>query len=128
VDEEEFFALMSSRPWETTDAAQWEAQLRSNTRLLMTLGAALWGRTSEDVQRQLVASHPVIPRGFSSADFQELLQLTAQMSSAVRAAQQRGFSPSMLSSPTIFVGTKRFNVWEARCEIVRRAIDYLEEH
>ena len=93
----------------------------------MTLGTALWGKTSEDLERQLLASHPEIPPGFSFADFRKLLQWTAQMSSAVIAAQRRGFSPSMLSAPAVCVGTKRFTLWEARREIVRRAIDYLEE-
>jgi hypothetical protein len=29
--------------------------------------------------------------------------------------------------PAVFVGTNGFTVWEARCEIVRRAIAYLEK-
>ena len=91
MDEEEFDALMKARPFGTRDAAQWEAQRRSNTRLAMTLGTALWGRTSEDLQRQLVASHPQIPPSFDLADFRELLQWTAQMSSAVRHPPRSGW-------------------------------------
>jgi hypothetical protein len=30
------------------------------------------------------------------------------------------------SSPDIFVGTQRFTPWEACCEILRRAIEHLE--
>ena len=128
MDEEEFDALMKSPPFDTRDVAHWEAKRRAAARLVMTLGSALWGRTSEDLERQMIAAHPEIPAGFDLADFRKLLQWTAQMSSAVMVAQRRGFSPSMLSSPTIFIGGKLFTAWEARCEIVRRAIDYSEEH
>jgi|SRR5580700_2706273 hypothetical protein len=127
MDEEEFDSLMKLRPFGTEDAASWESQLRRNIRLSMTLGSALWGRTSGDLQRQLLAPHPEIPSGFDLDDFRELLQWTAQMTSAVLAAQRRGFSPSALSSPTVFVGTQGFTTWEAKCEIVRRAIEYLEK-
>jgi hypothetical protein len=127
VDEEEFDALMKSRPFSTVDVAHWEAKQRADARLVMTLGGALWGRTLEDLERQLMVAHPEIPAGFDLADFWKLLQLTSQMSSAVMAAQRRGCSSSMLSNPTISVGAQLFTAWEARCEIVRRAIDYLEE-
>jgi hypothetical protein len=128
VDEEEFFAFMSSRPWGSGDAAQWEAQLRRNTKLVTTLGLALWGRTPEDLQRQWLASHPDIPPGFDLADLRELLQWAAQMNSALVLLQRmRGLPPSVLSSPPVYVGTRGLTVWEARCEIVRRAIVYLED-
>ncbi|HTT65307.1 MAG TPA: hypothetical protein VMG35_25840 [Bryobacteraceae bacterium] len=120
--------MQKSRPFGTEEVAHWEAELRRKTGLVMTLGTALWGRTSEDLRRQLLALHPEIPPGFDLADFRELLRWTAQISSAVVAARRRGFSPSMLSSPTVMVGNEGFTVWEARYEIVRRAIDYLEEH
>jgi hypothetical protein len=126
MDEEEFDSLMKLRPFGTEEAARWESQLRRNIRLSMTLGSALWGRTSGDLQRQLLAPHPEMPGGFDLVDFRELLRWTAGMTSAVLAAQRRGFSPSALSSPTIFVGTQDFTTWEAKCEIVRRAIEYLE--
>jgi hypothetical protein len=127
VDEEEFFAFMNSRPWGTGDAPQWEAQLRSNAKLVMTLGPALWGRTPEDLQRRLLASHPDIPPGFDLADLRELLQWAAQLNSVLVLFQRmRGLAPSVLSSPPVYVGTQGLTVWEARCEIVRRAIDYLE--
>jgi hypothetical protein len=128
MDEEEFDALMKSRPFGTEDAIRWYAQVRSDIGLGMTLGSALWGRTSEDLQRQLLAPHPEIPSGFDLADFRKLLQWTAQMSSAVLAVQRmRGLSPAVLPPAAVFVGTHGFTMWEARCEIVRRAIDYLEK-
>jgi len=127
MNEEEFDALMKSRPFGTGDVAHWEAELRANTRLVMTLGVALWGETSEDAQRQLLASHPEIPAGFALADFRKLLQWTAKMASAVLPLQRlRSVHPSILPSPAVFVGSQGLTLWEGRCEIVRRAIDYLE--
>jgi hypothetical protein len=86
-------------------------------------------KTSEDAQRQLLASHPEMPAGFDLADFRKLLQWTATMASAVLALQRmRGAAPSsILPSPTVFVGSQGLTLWEARCEIVRRAIEYLEK-
>ena len=128
MDEEEFDALMKLRPFGTEDAMHWYAQIRGDIGLGMTLGSALWGGTSEDLQRQLLAPHPEIPSGFDLADFRKLLHWTAQMSSAVLAVQRmRGLSPAVLPPAAVFVGTHGFTMWEARCEIVRRAIDYLEK-
>jgi hypothetical protein len=119
---------MKSRPFSMGDVVHWEAELRANTSLAMTLGVALWGKTSEDVQRQLLASHPEIPAGFDLADFRKLLQWTAKMASAVLALQRiRAVPPSILPPPTVFVGSQGLTLWEARCEIVRRAIEYLEK-
>ena len=127
MDEEEFFRLMGSRPFGTTDAFRWDAHSRRQTRLALTLGAALWGRTPGDLRRQLAAPHPDVPSGFDLADFRDLLQLAAQMSSAVLRLQElRGLSPSVLPPPVVVVGAQGFTEWEARCEIVRRAIEYLE--
>ena len=128
MNEEEFDALMKSRPFGTEDVVHWEAEQRANTSLVMTLGVALWGKTSEDAQRQLLASHPEIPAGFNLADFRKLLQWTTKLASVALAAQRmRGVPPSVLPSPTVFVGSKGLTSWAARCEIVRRAIEYLEE-
>ena len=128
MNEEEFDALMKSRPFGTGDVVHWEAELRANTSLVMTLGVALWGKTSEDAQRQLLASHPNIPAEFDLADFRKLLQWTAKTASAVLALQRmRDVPPSILPSPSVFVGSQGLTLWEARCEIVRRAIEYLEK-
>jgi hypothetical protein len=97
MDEEEFDALMNWRPFGTEDAMRWYAQVRGDTGLSMTLGSALWGRTSEDLQHQLLKPHPDIPSGFDLTDFQKLLQWAAEMSSAVLALQgMRGLSPAVL--------------------------------
>jgi hypothetical protein len=59
------------------------------------------------------------------SDFRELLDVSAQMMSAMSAAHKMdGLPPLLHSSPTIFIGSQRFTLWEARCEIVRRAIEY----
>jgi hypothetical protein len=125
MNEEEFDALIKARPFGTEDAMRWDAQIRGDFGLCMTLGAALWGRTSEDLRRQLLASHPEIPPGVGLADLRKLLQVTAQAASAVLLIQQRyGLSPG--AAPVVTAGTQSFNLWEARHEIVRRAIDHLE--
>ncbi len=136
MDEEELDA-MKLLPFGTRDAMRWETQVSDDTRLRMRLGLALWGRTTGDLQRQLLAPHPEIPAGFDLTDFHNLLQWTAQITSVVSQAQRiRTWSPAALSgadaaggmgSPFVFVGTQRFTLWEARCEIVRRAVDYLEQ-
>jgi hypothetical protein len=127
MNEEEFDALMKSRPFGTRDVVQWEAELRADTSLVMTLGVVLWGKSSEDTQRQLLASHPEIPPGFDLADFRKLLQSTAKLASAVSALQRmRGGPPSILPPPAVCMGSQGLTLWEARCEIVRRAIEYLE--
>jgi len=123
MNEEDFDARMKSRPFGTGDVVRWEAELRANTILVMTLGVALWGKTSEDAERQLLASHPEIPAGVDLPDFRKLLQWTTNMASAILALQRMRGVPS----PTVFVGSQDLNLWEARSEIVRRAIEYLEE-
>jgi hypothetical protein len=128
MQEEEFDALMNSHPFGTEDAMRLDAQLRGDFLFATKVGSALWGRTSADLQRQLLAPHPEIPPGLDLADLRKLLIYTAQMKSAVLAAQRlRGLSPGVLPPPAVFVGTQGFTLWEARFEIVRRAIDYLEK-
>ena len=129
MDEEELDALTKLRPFGTGDVVHWEAELRANTSLAMTLGVALWGRTAEDAQRQLLTSRPEIPAGFELAEFRKLLQWTAKMASAVLALpKMSGAPPARLPSPTVFIGPQALTLWEARREIVRRAIEYLETH
>lgn len=68
MDEEEFDSLLQSRSFTTPDATLADAQLRRR----MTLAIALWGRTVEDLKRQLLAPSPEIPSGYDLTDFQEL--------------------------------------------------------
>jgi hypothetical protein len=123
MKEEDFDSLMKGRPFGTADVMRAEAQLRR----IFTLGAALWGRTSDDLQRQQQAPHPEIPPGTGLPDLRELLRSVEVMSAVFQDEKNVLASISIaLSSPTISIGNQRFTVWEARCEIVRRAIKYLE--
>lgn len=127
MQEEEFDALMNAHPFGTEDATRLDAQLRGEFLFATNVGSALWGRTSADLQRQLLAPHPEIPPGLDLADLRKLLIYAGQMNLAVLAAQRlRGLPPGVLPPPAVFVGTQGFALWEARFEIVRRAIDYLE--
>ena len=123
MKEEDFDSLMKRRPFGTADVMRAEAQLRR----ILTLGAALWGRTPDDLQRQLQAPHPEIPSSIGLTDLQELLRNVEVMLAAFHDEEKALASISnALSSPTITIGAQQFTMWEARCEIVRRAIKYLE--
>jgi len=124
MDEEEFDSFMPSRPFGTEDAMRADARLRRCT----TLGMALWGRTLEDLQRQLLAPFPEIPLGFDLADLRELQRSAHQISACFRDPRSKWLSRFASFSPAISVGTQRFTMWEARSEIVRRALEYLERH
>jgi hypothetical protein len=122
MDEHEFDALMPSHTFGLEDAKRADVQMRRR----MALGLALWGRTSEDLQRQLLADHPQIPSGFALADFLELQQNAETIAASLIDPSKAWLSRLPLSSGTILVGTQNLTAWEARCEIVRRAIAYLE--
>src|SRR5580658_608206 len=68
MDEKEFDSLMQWRTFGREDAIRADAALRRRS----TLGLALWGRTSADLQRQLLAVHPEIPSGFNLDDLRDL--------------------------------------------------------
>jgi hypothetical protein len=124
MDEEEFDSLMQSRPFGVYDATQADARFRRRA----TLAAALWGNTSEDLQHQLSAPYPEIPFGFELADFRELQRSVQTISSRLSDPRYSWLSSVVAPPYTIVVGTERFTAWEARCEIVRRAIEYLENN
>lgn len=122
MDEEEFDSRLQWDAFTTKDAARADARLRR----CATLASALYGATIEALTRQLLAPSPQIPPGFDVDDFRELLR-SLQMQSMFAARYFRSsFSPFI--SQTISVGAQRFTVLEACCEIVRRAIKYLESH
>ena len=56
MDEEEFDAFMVLRPFGTEDAMRWNVQVRGDVGLSITLGSALRGKTSDDLQRQLLCA------------------------------------------------------------------------
>jgi hypothetical protein len=117
MDEQEFDSLTQWQPFIREDA------MRTLDRRV-TLANALWGRSSNDLQRQLLARYPEIPASFDLADFRDLQQSALTISASWGGPKFAWMSP--FSSPDIFVGAQRFTAWEARCEIVRRAIEYLD--
>ena len=127
MDEQEFDSLFAPRPFGTAEARQAEVRLRRRS----TLGLALWGRTSDDLRRQLLAPYPEIPSGFDLEDFRELQRFAQLISSGLASSRNAGLPPFPFpfttSSPAIFVGTQRFTPWEACCEVLRRAIEHLEK-
>jgi len=109
----------------TADAAKLEIRLGR----CASLGQALWGKTTEDLRRQLENSHPEIPRGFDLADFQVLLRETSRFASMNPDDPRNAWARPMLRfAESIRMGGQRFTEWEARAEIVRRAIAYLQNH
>jgi hypothetical protein len=124
MEEEQFDSLMPSRPFGREDAIRADVQLRRR----MTLAIALWGRTLDDLQRQLIAPIPEIPPGFDLADFRELQRSTQEISAGLRDPRFASLGHLAFSSQAVFIGTQRFTVWEARCEILQRAIAYFENH
>lgn len=124
MDEQEFDALLSSRPFGTQDAMRVEARLRR----CATLGTLLFGKTPDDLRRQLLASHPEIPAGYDLTDFHNL-QKHLEMITGTLSDPRNTWLPPQIGAAgfwVIEVGMQRFSVWEARLEVIRRAIDYLE--
>lgn len=79
MDEREFDALFPSRPFGTQDALHVDARWRRCS----TLGTLLFGRTPDDLRRQLLASHPEIPAGYDLADFHDLQRHLEMVTSAL---------------------------------------------
>ncbi len=124
MDEDELGWIGKLQPFGTTEAAEWEARLGRCD----SLGKALWGGTAEDLRRQLQKSHPDVPRGFDLADFQVLLRESSRLASLSLDDPRNAWVRRLVHDGTISVGTQRLTEWEARVEIVRRAIDYLQNH
>jgi len=118
MNEEEFDSLMEWRPFGTEDAMRADARARRCT----ALGIALFGETAGDLHRQLLAPYPAIPSGFDLADFRELQKSNRGIETRLRDPRLGWLA----FSPTVVVGTQHLTVWQARGEIIRRAIEYLE--
>ena len=123
VNEEEFDSLMRLQPFETNDAIERDEQLRR----CISLGEALWGKTSDDLCIQLQAPFPKIPPGYDLKDFRELLAMSARISSLNLSDRRNEWLASRGDfSKVVFVDNQRFTTWEARCIIIQRAIHHLE--
>lgn len=125
MDEQEFDALFPARPYGTQDAMRNDARLRR----CGTLGTLLFGRTPDDLRRQLLASHPEIPTGYDLTDFRDLQRHLEMVTGALSDPRNTWLSPLRLRTAAfgvIEVDTQRLSAWEARLEILRRAIAYLE--
>ena len=127
MNENEFDSAHGLRSFGSADvAAHEESSCRSTA-----LGIALWGRTFDDLRRQLLAPRPTLPEGFALADFRQLekhARTIQEIAANVTDPQFAFLSRSSASaSRVIAVGPLRFTLWEARCEVVRRAIEWLEK-
>ena len=91
------------------------------------LGIDLWGRTYDSLQRQLQLPYPELPSEVNLADLRMLERYVHKIAAAL--SNPRSTWLSSLANPSITVagGTRHMTAWEARREIVRRAIDYLEK-
>ena len=102
MTEDEFDFSIDPRPFGTPEAMQAEDQLRR----CIALGAALWGRNSDDLQRRLLAPHPEIPSGFELMDFLKLQQNLQIISAASGDPRFDWLLRSVVFSPTVLVGTQ----------------------
>lgn len=125
MTEEESDSFFLNRPFRREDFTRAEADVGRFT----MLGLALWGRTPADLERQLDAPRPEIPPGRALADLlrlQRYLQNLQRLSAAARKPQNAWLHPLTLSSLGMLAGSRGFTGLEARLEVVRRAIDALE--
>ena len=124
MDEQEFDSLLQFRPFTTKDGTRADAQQRRR----MTLAIALWGRTLDDLKSKFIALRPEIPKGFDVTDLRELQRSLQNISADLSNPRRAWLTRLPVFSQTISVGTERYTAWEVRCEIVRRAVEYLENH
>ncbi len=117
MDEQEFDSFSQWRPFESQDLRQAERAA--------ALAAGLWGVTTDHLRRQLLAPFPALPLGFDLDDYRKLQRSAEMVLLAVTKGGPQNPWASLLS-PIILVGAQRFSVLEAHYEIVRRAIDCLE--
>lgn len=121
MDEQHFDSLRSWQPFQCQDD---QVFLR-----LITIARGLWGRTTEDLRRQLLAPTPAIPAGCTLKELEQLGKNAEQM---LRhdLARRRAFltMPSQLRTDEfIVIGSERLSTLEARLEVARRAIHKLRK-
>ena len=118
MDEDEFFAQHPMRPWTLSD---FENAHREGTALAhaLWLGNKLWGDI-ERMTRQLIANSPEIPTGLGLRELRTLERMLVRFGGSWPA------TPGIPKDSRIIIGGLSYTMWEARYEIVRRAIEFLE--
>lgn len=120
MDEQDFDSLRRWQPFE-------RQQVYPRLHRTVALATQLWGRTVDDLKRRLEAPHPEIPSGFDLEDFRQLEQYAKLLVAAVANRNPKDLAYRIaFEGATFVVGTQTYTVAEARSEIVRRAIEYLE--
>ena len=114
MDDGDFFSRYPMRPWTRSD---FENAHREGT----ALADALWLRNrfwgdAETMSRQLLAASPEIPAGMGLSELRALERL-ARLGLRYSDRAPKAF---------VWIGGRSLAIWEARYEIVRRAIDFLE--
>lgn len=111
MNEHEFFAQHPMRPWTHSDFQREGGALAR----ALPLSAELWG-DPETLRRGLLAAFPEIPVGLGLPELRVLERLARL---GLRFGDRR-------AEPMVIINGRSFTVWEARYEIVRRAIEFLE--
>jgi hypothetical protein len=113
MDEQEFFSSNRFRALRPSDLEDFQR--------LMILGTKLWG----DIQyltHQLLAPSPEIPDGVG---LRELLTLARWAKMCLDLGDRAAFLP-VPRGTVVTVGGRRFSFYEARYEVVKRAIASIE--
>ncbi len=114
MNEHEFFAQHPMRPWKSSDF-----QEASPSAPALWLSARLWGDIGRTT-RQLLADSPEIPNGLDLSELRTLERMLVYFGGTWPA------TPGIPKGSVIVIGGHSFTIHEARCEIVRRAIEFLE--
>jgi hypothetical protein len=114
MNEQEFFAQHPMRPWKSSDF-----QDASPSAPPLWLSERLWGDVGR-MTRQLLADYPEIPTGLGLPELRTLERMLVYFGGSWPA------TPGIPKDSVIIVGSLSYTVWQARCEIVRRAIEFLE--
>ncbi len=114
MKEQEFFARYPMRPWKSSDF-----QGASPSAPPLWLSARLWGDAGR-MTHQLLADSPEIPTGLALPELRTLERLLVHFGGGWPA------TPGIPKESVIMIGGLSYTMWEARYEIVRRAIEFLE--
>lgn len=114
MNEHEFFAQHPMRPWKRSDFQNAGASAPA-----LWLCARLWGDV-ERMTRQLLANSPEIPAGLGLRELRTLERMLVHFGDGWPA------TPGIPKDSRIVIGGLSYTMWEARYEIVRRAIEFLE--